>query len=344
MDVLAHSYKMGKNGPRIFLAGSPGGGKTSLINQLPKYMGKTPEECPVYTLQATLYAPDEIKGLPTLLTKPNGDQIAVFLPFDDIPNNRQEGGILCIDDLPHAPTATQNALMRLVLEGVCGSRELGSIIPFATGNRAKDKAGAKDMQTALANRFTMIELEINYDDWRAWAIGANLRPEIISFLGSPYGSKWISDDTFSPNRQINPTPRSWEAASKWYQTFNGSGHPMRECLNGCVGGEATTQFLAYVKVFSKLPDLDKIAAGEKIYPDTLDIFYAAVGGLSQVAKNAKNKPVVFNNLINYVIGIPDKFTEMGVVLSKDLYLMDKEVFSKCNNINAWQKKFEAIVL
>ena len=341
MEVLAQSYKMGKNGPRIFLVGSPGAGKTALTYQLPNYMGLKPAECPVFVYQATLYAPDEIKGLAALKLNTDGTQEAVYLRFQDMPS--MNAGVLVIDDLPHAPTATQNALMRLILEGVCGAWDLGGVIPFATGNRATDKAGARDMQTALSNRFTRIELDINYEDWRQWAISADVRPEVVAFLGTPYGQEWLSNEKFNPNSQVNPTPRSWERASQWFNAFNGKGDTLRECLNGCIGGEATSKFLGWLKVYSKLPDLNKIIGGEKIYPDDLDVFYAAVSGLVQIAKQSEKKTKTYQTLVDYIVNIPDRFTEMGVMMSRDLYTLDKKSFAACN-LDKWQNKYESVVL
>jgi hypothetical protein len=337
LEAMAVSYK--NNGPRIILIGSPGTAKTSLVNQLPAYMKKP--NLPVYTFQATLYAPDEVKGLPTLVTKSDGRQEAVFLPFQDMPSAPE--GILNIDDLPHAPTATQNAFMRLILENICGAWNLGGIRPFATGNRSSDRAGAKDLQSAMANRFTRIEVDINYEDWRSWAIGQNIRPEIISFLGAPYGAEWLNNDKFDPGRQVNPTPRSWEFASRWFEAFKGQGEVLHECLNGCIGGAATSKFMGWLKVYSELPDLNLIMQGAKTYPEKLDIFYACISGLVQLARNSTKRAQAFQTLVDYATTIPDKYIEMGAMLSKDLFLLDEKVFTKCN-ISKWQNRYEDVIL
>ena len=132
---------------------------------------------PVYVYQAMLYDMTEVKGLPVYT--PDGK--AKFLPFEDMKSG--EEGVLFIDDLPHAPSQTQNAFMRLILEGVAGAWDLGNLYPIGAGNRTKDRAGAKDLQTAMATRFNQLELVSSYDDWRAWAV-THTHPAVIAFLGS----------------------------------------------------------------------------------------------------------------------------------------------------------------
>ncbi len=352
-ELMARCYS--QRTPKLFLVGPPGCGKTSVVKQLPEVMSK---EFPVYTFQATLYDPVELKGLPVMAEEKGKDgkikQVAKFLSFEDMPT--AEEGILLIDDLPHAPNSTQNAFMRVVLEGVAGSWNIGGLFPIATGNRSTDKAGAKDMQTAMANRFVRVEMEMMYEDWRPWAIGHDLAPEVIAYLGTPYGSEWIASDKFDPNRQVNPTPRSWEFASDLikvlgpksksdYTTISKAEHKglLREALNGTVGNEATSRFLGWLKVYSKLPDLQEIVAGKKIYPDDLDIFYATVSGLINVAKPFEKRAKVFQVLLDWAIGVPEKFTEMGVMISKDLYMLDKPTFQSLN-LDKWQAKYEKVVL
>lgn len=329
VKVLEAFYRQG--GPKPILLGSPGCGKTSLCYQLADTILKKPR----YTFQATLYDPVEIKGLPIF---DHSNNTARFLKFEDMPSEGE--GLLIIDDLPHAPTQTQNAFMRLILEGIAGAWNLGKLFPIATGNRAQDRAGAKDLQTAMANRFVFLNLMIDYDDWRKWAIMHNISPEIIAYLGTPMGQEWL--DRFEPSRQINPTPRSWEFASQIMKCLNGS--LMKTAMFGAIGEEATLKFTAWLKYYEKMPDLQKIVAGKNIYPDELDVMYATVSGLVALTKGFPKKSSIVQRLVDYTVEMPDKFVELGALLSKDLLLVaGQDAFMTCN-LEKWADRYPDLII
>jgi len=336
-NLLAECYKA--RFPKPILLGEPGSGKSSIIQQL---FGEE-LKVPVYTFQAMLYDPVEIKGLPVY-----HNDAAKFIKFEDMPTG--ESGVLFIDDLPHAPNQTQNAFMRLILEGVAGSWKLGNIFPIAAGNRSVDRAGAKDLQTAMANRFLQITLDINYEDWRSWAVKKGITPEVIAYLGTPYGAGWLSH--FKATDQINPTPRSWEFVSALFSRITGEkfddkkiSGANREAIEGCIGQEATAKFLGWVKVFNKLPDLNEIVKGKNIYPNEIDIMYATISGLINIAKSFDKRLGIYQRLVDYAVKMPDEFIEMGVWLSKDLYQLDDKAFEDPKlNLEAWNEKFQSIML
>jgi len=329
LTILEAFYRQG--GPKAIVLGGPGSGKTSLAYELADNILNVPR----YTFQATLYDPVEIKGLPIYDHKQN---IARFLAFEDMPS--QGEGILVIDDLPHAPTQTQNAFMRLILEGVAGAWNLGKLFPIATGNRSQDRAGAKDLQTAMANRFVFLNLVVDYDDWRKWAITHEVRPEIVAYLGTPMGKEWL--DHFDPGRQINATPRSWEFASKIMKSLKGS--LMKTAMFGAIGEEATLKFTSWMKYYEKMPDLGKIVAGKNIYPDELDVMYATVSGLVALTREFPKKAVIVQRLIDYAVEMPDKFVELGALLSKDLLLVaGQDSFMNCN-LEKWADRFPDLII
>lgn len=325
---------------KLFIGGSPGCGKTQVMYQIgdelnSESLARGGKGVPVYVLQAMLYDPVEIKGLPIYQ---NGK--AKFVPFEDMPSG--EEGILFIDDLPHAPTQTQNALMRLINEGKCGSWDLEGLWPIAAGNRSTDRAGAKDLQTAIANRFDKVEFTVDYEEWRAHAVKKHFTPEVISYLATPYGQEWLNK--FDPTHQVNPTPRSWEFASDIYK-FCPKGI-LHEALSGVIGDEATSKFHGWMKVYDKLPDLNEIIKGKNIYPQELDILYAAISGLVSIASSfdgAKQRKPVFQRLVDYMNNMPENCKELGAWMSKDLFNLDPTVFISCN-LNGWREKYGDLIL
>jgi hypothetical protein len=329
-EILEGLYKRGN--PKPIVLGQPGSGKTAICYQLAEKL-----HIPHYTFQATLYDPTEIKGLPIY---DHEKHIARFLPFEDMPSMGE--GILVIDDLPHAPTQTQNAFMRLILEGKAGAWDLGKLFPIATGNRAIDRAGAKDLQTAMANRVCFLQLEVSYDDWRTWAITHGVHPSVTAYLGTPNGKEWLNH--FDPALQINATPRSWEAVSNVMYALSYNPVLMKIAMMGCVGEEATIKYSSWIKYYDKMPDLGKIVGGKNIYPEELDVMYATVSGLVSMVKDFPKKTTIVQRLIDYSVAMPDKFVELGALLSKDLLIVaGKDTFLQVN-LDKWVEKYPDLIV
>jgi hypothetical protein len=329
MEILKGLYKA--KSPKPIILGSPGCGKTSIAYELADEVLKIPR----WTFQATLYDPVEVKGLPVFDHVKN---TARFLPFEDMPS--QGKGILVVDDMPHAATQTQNAFMRLILEGIAGAWELGDIWPVATGNRATDRAGAKDLQTSMANRFCFLYLVADYGDWRPWAIRHDIVPEVISYLGTPMGQDYL--DRFDPSQQVNATPRSWEFASNIMRQLRGN--LMKTAMFGCIGEEATLKFTGWLKYYEKMPDLKEIVGGKNIFPEELDVMYATVSGLVALTKDFPKKQTIVQRLIDYSVAMPDKFVELGALLSKDLLtVVGQDVFVH-SNLDKWADRYPDLIV
>ncbi len=331
MEILEGLYRRGN--PKPIVLGQPGCGKTAICYQISEKL-----KIPHYTFQATLYDPTEIKGLPIY---DHDKKTARFLPFEDMPSMGE--GILVIDDLPHAPTQTQNAFMRLILEGIAGAWNLGKLFPIATGNRSTDRAGAKDLQTAMANRFCFLELLIDYDDWRAWAISHGIHPSVTSYLGVPQGREWLNK--FDPAQQVNATPRSWEAVSNVMYALPNNPTLMKIAMMGCIGEEATIKYSAWVKYYEKMPDLQKILEGKNIFPEELDIMYATVTALVSLIKEfPAKKASIVQRLVNYAVAMPDKYVELGALLSKDLLIVGGEQVFASANLDKWTDRYPDLIV
>jgi hypothetical protein len=324
--------------PKVIISGPPGCGKSSIIYHTFRDILKVP----VYVYQAMLYDMTEVKGLPVYV-----DGKAKFLPFEDMKSGQE--GVLFIDDLPHAPSQTQNAFMRLILEGIAGAWDLGNLYPICAGNRSKDRAGSKDLQTAMATRFNQLELVTSYEDWRAWAVAKNIHPAVIAYLGSPYGDGWLNK--FNPSLQINPTQRTWEFVSQAMYALDKNKSLLNKAVSGCVGVDAQIRFFAWMEVYNKLPYLNKIISGEDIYVKDMDIMYAVISGLVSIASSTKKEvkgeyiydKKIFQRLIDYSIHIPDEFAELGAFLGKDLFNLDLKTFEGLD-IEEYYKKFEGMVV
>ena len=77
----------------------------------------------------------------------------------------------------------QKAFYSLLLERRLGEHLLpkGTWV-VAAGNRAEDRALVRTISSALLNRVTILQIEVNLDEWVAWAEANRVRPDVITFL------------------------------------------------------------------------------------------------------------------------------------------------------------------
>jgi hypothetical protein len=201
---------------------------------------------------------------------------------------------------------------------------------LAAGNRLEDRAVSYRMPTALANRFTHIDLEVSLDDWCNWAMMNQINPNIVGFVRFKPDLLWA----FNPesSEKAFASPRTWEFASRMIQVT-----PTRlltEMLEGTVGKGATAEFLSFLKVQTELPSIDDILNNGVDYippKGRMDLRYALISALVTRAKNVKQ----FSRLIDYSATME---TEFAVLMMVMLIGKDQGTIALCPNWAKWAKK------
>lgn len=293
-SVITEVVQTGRN---LFLWGPPGVGKSDLVRQaVEDRYGSLDGH--LIDVRAVLLDPVDIRGLPHVEDGITCWAIPEFLP--------QRGeGILFLDELPQAPPLVQAACLQLTLDRRVGEYQMpdGWAI-IAAGNREGDLAGANRLNSALANRFTHLNVEADHKDWVKWAARRKnasgdphpIRPEILSLLS------WRPELLYEFNpkakdamaRKAYPTPRSWEVASDLLEVLSrGNRHSV---LAGTIGAGAASELMSHIAVHEKLPDLDEIVSD----PDGFNysdanadgqIGYALATALSDRCKGADGSTV-----------------------------------------------------
>jgi dynein-related subfamily AAA family protein len=201
----------------IYVSGPPGIGKTALFEQLAKEIGAAHD---VYL--ACTMDPTDISGLPFPMRR---EGITKFFPPDRLLGLTQQQPcagptIAVFDDLPACEERVFFSLYRFFHERYVGKWEIrDDVLLVATGNRVADMAGAKELPTALANRFVHFELAVDLEEWIQWSYRNNVDPMIIGFIQSTQG-RMLHD--FDPARGdvCFPSPRSVVNASIMYQVLD----------------------------------------------------------------------------------------------------------------------------
>lgn len=314
------------------LHGSPGVGKSDVIRQLAKARGLE-----LIDLRLSQLDPVDMRGVPSVDAKKKitSWNVPSFLPTEG-------KGILFLDEINSAAQATQAAAYQLVLDRKLGDYTLPegwSVI--AAGNRTTDRAIVNQMSTALKNRFTHLNYEVNNDDWCEWALRSNISVEVLGFIRfrpmllNEFEQRNDSKEERErmqrlKNAQAFATPRSWEFLSR-VVAQQPSKDLEYELYSGIVGEGCAAEFMGYLKYYRDLPNLDALlmAPDKTEVPDAPATLYALATGLA-----TKATPDNLERVVKYALRMPAEFQ---VLLMKDAIVRDSAL-TNTKAFNTWAIK------
>ena len=305
----------------VMLWGAPGVGKSQMVAQV-----GVRHKVPVIDIRLSQMEPSDLRGIPF-----RDHALVEWAIPSMLPDAARHGnaGILFLDEITSAVPSVSAAAYQLILDRRLGDYRVpeGWAI-FAAGNRQGDRGVTYTMPAPLANRFSHFEVDLNLDDWVAWAYQNNIDERIIGFLRFRPEQLFNFDPAHNP--VAFPTPRSWEFAHRALQKFGDSPALLLGTLQACVGPAAGIELKAFVDSLDQMPDLDAILRGEDIKaPKEVDLQYAVASSLVGRAIRAKgtaDAAVVYGHILNYAKAFPLK--EMGVMLVSDmLRAVGDEIFS-----------------
>lgn len=253
--------------------GPPGIGKSSIVAQTATRYGLG-----FIDVRLSQLAPTDLRGLPV----PEGN-VSRWYPPEFLPTDGK--GILFLDELNMAPPAIQGMAQQLILDRKVGSYTVpeGWFI-WAAGNRKEDRAAVFDMPAPLANRFVHLDVEPDFDNFKAYALEQGLHEQIIAFLSFRTALLHRLD----PQQPAWPSPRSWEMASRLH-TYSLDIAPV-------VGQAAAAEFRAFISLYEGLVDLATILNGNGAgltFPLEPSQRYALTVGLSVRAQDAQQAYAAF---------------------------------------------------
>ncbi len=219
--------------------GPPGIGKSSIVAQTAQSHGLE-----FIDVRLSQLAPTDLRGLPV-----PEDGVARWYPPEFLP--RAGRGILFLDELNMAPPTMQGMAQQLILDRRVGSYTVpaGWFI-WAAGNRKEDRAAVFDMPAPLANRFVHLEVEPDFESFKAYALARGLHEQILAFLS--FRSSLLHH--IDPQQPAWPSPRSWEMA--------GHLHAAGLDVAPVVGQGAAAEFRAFIDLYATMVDMGAILRGD----------------------------------------------------------------------------------
>ncbi|MBN2195636.1 MAG: hypothetical protein JW751_22640 [Polyangiaceae bacterium] len=288
--------------PPLMISGPPGIGKSAIIREVCEKEG-----IEFLDVRLAQREPVDIRGLPV----PRDDGVH-WLTSAEWP--RDGRGIILFDELTAADRSLQVAAYEFILD-----RRLGDLyrVPdgwyiAAAGNRGEDRAVALTMSSALANRFCHLEVEADIEDWTRWAARQGVHPLVIGFLRFQPRLLFAND---GDREQGWPTPRAWERVGFELEVAERTALPERTLalvVQGLVGAEAASEFLAYRGFAGELTKVERMLRGEEPVeaPERLEQRYALVTAAVHFAQSDAR---LLSGLIRLSLALPPDFATLCLI-------------------------------
>ncbi|MDH5393865.1 MAG: MoxR family ATPase [Gammaproteobacteria bacterium] len=338
-QVLNKEFESTEHGHHtpVMIWGPPGVGKSQIVAQVAEKHNVT-----AIDIRLSQMEPSDLRGIPFRVE----DMVEWALP-SMLPNADRHGakGVLFLDEITSAPPSVSAAAYQLILDRKLGDYEVpdGWAI-FAAGNRQGDRGVTYTMPAPLANRFQHYELEVNLDDWVAWAYANNIDERIIAFLR--FRPELLFDFDPAHNPVAFPSPRSWEFTHNALQKFSDHPELFLGSLQACVGAAGGVELNAFIQNMEHMPDLDAIIAGEDVAaPKEIDLQYAtatALVGRAIRAKDTADAEKVHGRILEYARSFPQR--EMGVMLVSDMHRAIGEDLFAVPEFASWADAIADIML
>jgi hypothetical protein len=316
----------------LLIFGGPGIGKSEIIKQV---AGKDE----VKDVRLSMLEPVDMRGLPVINRKGDGSDFSVdWAKPDFLPTSGS--GIILFDELNTADPSVQNAALQFILDRRCGPHKLGDgwwIV--ACGNKSSHKAHVNPLSAPLRNRFVIIEMAADFNQWRNWAISNEIHENVLGFMASTTGQHLYSD----PQDEYGnfPTPRGWTMVSRLLK----NNITDRNAIEGAIGKAAASWFLQYCKEVEIMPDIEKLLDGKETYqdgPNKLSLTYAIV---SNILFRSIKTPTLIGKAVKAISNVRPEIASLyfGGIMSQnnDKYML---AIMKAPEAKEWIAKHRGLLL
>jgi predicted AAA+ superfamily ATPase len=274
VEVNLKNAELGKKRRGLFIWGAPGIAKSSVVEQVADELNFK-----LIDIRLTQMEPTDLRGIPVPVeAKNDNDKVVVqwavpdLLPkrdansrtstITDSYGNSYKGAIILLDELPNAAPSVQAGSYQLVLDGALGEYIVpDNVIVMAAGNRDTDKGATFKMPTPLQNRFTHIEMRVDFEDFQTFALSTSFHQAVVGYL-TAFKHELFQFEATSASRGF-PTPRSWESVSDILRGDPNLPEAVQMALvAGAVGDGIAVKFLEYRRNAANLPAASDILDGK----------------------------------------------------------------------------------
>lgn len=308
----------------VLLVSSPGMGKSDSVKQFTEQEGME-----LITLFPSMSDPTDFKGFPFA-----NEQGGKFIPLGLLSKvlKAEKETVLFIDDIGQSTLAVQTSLMPVMLNRMVGEEHLPDCVHVVGAtNRRGDMAGVQGLLEPLKSRFaTILNVEFDLDEWKGFAIKANMPSELIAF--SNFKPSFFT--SFAPTKDLknSPCPRTiCHVGELWNLEVRDF-----ESLAGACGEGYASEFLSFVEMSNQLPMFEDIVKEPtKIeIPKNTSVVFALCGMLAfrSVEEN-------FDSIMTFVDRLPIEFQ---ILFVKDAVAKNRKLITH-SSFKSRVSKFAKVV-
>jgi len=316
----------------LLIFGGPGIGKSEICKA-------AADGDEVKDVRLSMLEPVDMRGMPVVNRKGDGTEFSVeWAKPDFLPTSGK--GIILFDELNTADPSVQNAALQFILDRRCGPHKLGDgwwIV--ACGNKSSHKAHVNPLSAPLRNRFVILEMQPDFNQWRNWAMNNYIHENVLGFMSSTSGQHLYSD----PQDEYGnfPTPRGWTMVSRLLK----GNITEREAVEGAIGRGAANWFIQYCNEIKVMPNIDDLLEGQATYqdgPNKLSVTYAVV---SNILYRALRNINMIDKGANVMMGIRPEISSLyfgGLLQQKNEKFM--LAVMKSQNAKNWLSKHRSLLV
>ena len=246
----------------VFMWGPPGIGKSDIVSQI--CYDVMPGNNLLIDCRLALMDPTDLRGYAWRNEDTNTME---WSPPADLPSqelaDQYDNIVLFLDELNSAPPAVQAAGYQLILNRRIGQYKLpDNVVMIAAGNRQGDRGVTYRMPAPLANRFRHIEMIVDFEDWKTWAMNNEVHPDVVGYLS--FAKQDLFDFDTKSASDAWASPRSWVDVSDalYHPAFDTAPDYERKAeVAGSVGDGMAAKFMEHRRSAGRLPNPEDILAG-----------------------------------------------------------------------------------
>lgn len=245
-----------------YIMGAPGGGKTEKLRHVAETNGWGYKFTHI-----SLKAVEELTGLPQfeevevagkLYTGTKWSLPDEITDLYKLSQKYKNSGVLWIlDDFHLAGRDQLNICFELFTEYNLKGYAIPENVHIILSGNPGPMAGAKSSLSAVVNRIAYYPVKTDFKQWKAWAVGNDVHPSVISFLSADNNARYFHEE--ESNKQPWASPREWTYFSESLKLAQMRSYPNEPnqydigyLAAGRVGNDAAGEFTRYHMLYQKV--------------------------------------------------------------------------------------------
>ena len=241
----------------LFLIGAPGIGKTAIMSQVADELGigLVSYSMTHHTRQSALGLPFVVDGahgsLSYKATEYTMSEIIASI-YDYMEQTGLERGILFLDEINCVSETLYPSMLQFLQFKTFGRHRVpDNWIVVCAGNPPEYNKSAREFDIVTLDRVRKIDVEPDFESWKAYAEGVGVHPSILSFLQIEQDCFYAVESTPSGKKFVSA--RGWTDLSRTLATLEEMGKAVDVGLIGQFVQDSAIaeRFAVYFELFSK---------------------------------------------------------------------------------------------